>query len=132
MIHACDTHALVRFVSGDHRRLGRKALRALELATQGKADVRVSVMSLFEVGLLMQRGRLRSVLGWQEWTDAVHSALGFTVEPVTIDDVAHARKLVGLVDPFDRLIVGTALRLGASLITADARVAGARVVPVTW
>lgn len=132
MIYACDTHALVWFLSGDHRRLGAKALRALERATQGRADVRLSVATLFEVALLLQHGRLRSALAWPDWVEAVRSKLGFGIEPVTLDDVAHARSLVGLVDPFDRLIVGTAVRLGASLITSDDRIAAAGVVGVTW
>ncbi len=48
-----------------------------------------------------------------------------------IANSAEARSLRALADPFDRLIAGTALRLGVPLISADARIA-ASAVKTVW
>ena len=44
---------------------------------------------------------------------------GFPLEALTPEDVDEARGLGMLIDPFDRLIAGTALRLGLPLMTND-------------
>ena len=63
---------------------------------------------------------------------ALQSKPGLAVEPFTIDDAAVARNLPVLADPFDRMIVATAVRLGVPLISADEGVTAAGVVRVVW
>jgi predicted nucleic acid-binding protein len=41
------------------------------------------------------------------------------MEPLLPEDVDEARALAGLRDAFDRMIAGTALRLGLPLLTRD-------------
>ena len=47
-------------------------------------------------------------------------------------DVREARGLTALVDPFDRLIAGTALRLDAPLLTLDERIRRSGLVRTVW
>ena len=57
---------------------------------------------------------------------------GLVIEPITLDDVDHARAFGELPDPFDRLIAGTACRLDLPLITANERLRRSPHVKVTW
>ena len=94
--------------------------------------MRVSVISVWEVSLLVEKGRIRLVAGWPAWLAALRRAPGLIVEPLLWDDVEHARAFPSLIDPADRFIVGTALRLNAVLVTGDERITRSRTVPVLW
>jgi PIN domain nuclease of toxin-antitoxin system len=130
--HLLDTHALVAFVADDRARLGPRARRLLERAMQGSLDVRVSAISLWEVALLQERGRLRIPAGFAAWSAALRRHPALALEPLVPADVEHARAYPSLVDPADRLIVGTALRLDATLVTRDDRITKSGVVRVLW
>ena len=82
--------------------------------------------------MLLERGRLRAPLRWEAWVTMVGSTPGIVVEPLTLGDVATARSIGALVDPFARLITSTALRLGAPLITADERISASGIVEIVW
>lgn len=131
MTYVCDTHAFVRWATGG-RTLGRDAARAFRRAERGGAEMRMSSLSLFEIALLVERGRLSSALDWQGWMAVLKTTPGLQVEPFGPDDASCARDLRGLSDPFDRMIAATAIRLGAPLITHDEEIAAARVVRVVW
>jgi PIN domain nuclease of toxin-antitoxin system len=70
--------------------------------------------------------------GFSAWCDGLESVGGFRVEGLTRGDVEAARTLGSLPDPHDRLIAGTAVRLGVPLLTADVRIAASGRVPVLW
>lgn len=132
MMHACDTNAFVWFVAGDLHRLGRHARRALGRASEGHGVIYVSVLSLQEISDLIQRRRFASSLTWDRWLEATRSMRGLILEPVTVEDVDHARAFGSIPDPFDRLIAGMARRLDVPLITADERLAKSPHVKVLW
>jgi PIN domain nuclease of toxin-antitoxin system len=128
--YVADTHVLLWALSGSLQRLGRGARRAVSGVDTGVSELVVSVVSLWEVALLHDEGKLRLAQGFSAWCDALEAAPGLHVEPLLRADVEQARSLRGLRDPHDRLIAGTAVRLGVPLLTADSRVAasGVRVV----
>jgi PIN domain nuclease of toxin-antitoxin system len=125
-----DTHALVWFFT-TRQRLGRAAARIFA-AVDVTAIVHVSAISFWEIALLCERGALRLPAGFSAWQNAVARLPGLEVEPLTIADVEEARSLVGLVDPADRLIAGTARRLGLPLISKDQRIKRHGRVAVVW
>ena len=131
MTYVCDTHAFIWAAAGD-RRIGREAARIFARARKSQVDLRLSVASLWEVALSVEKGRLRIPRSWPEWLDTARNVPGLRIEPLEVGDVDHARAFRSLVDPYDRLIVGTALRLGAKLITADERITRSRAVPTVW
>jgi PIN domain nuclease of toxin-antitoxin system len=131
MTYLLDTHALLAFLA-DREGVGRNARRILDRIVKGAGDARVSVISLWEVSLLLEKGRIKLRAGWSAWSTAVRRIPGLTIEPLTAEDIEHASTFPTLVDPADRIIVGTALRLGATLITGDERITESRVVPVLW
>jgi PIN domain nuclease of toxin-antitoxin system len=125
-----DTHALVWYLSREHRRLSRRALLALRHAEAGDYTVHVPAVVLFELVLLEQAGRLR--MDYSELRRQIALRPGFPVEPILAEDVDEARSLRALEDPFDRLIAGAARRLGLRLITADSRISESGLVAIYW
>jgi PIN domain nuclease of toxin-antitoxin system len=120
--YVTDTHALVFFASGDARRLSPRASRIFRRAEEQRDQVHVPTVCLFEIMLLIERGRIRSRFDLEEWQGLIAAHPGLPIEPLVWGDVREARRLVPLVDPFDRLIAGTAGRLDAPLITGDERI----------
>jgi PIN domain nuclease of toxin-antitoxin system len=130
--YVADTHVLLLFASGDLARASRRALKVLRRAAAGRERVHVPTVCFFELGLLLERRRVRSPFSFDEWHDLVAAQPGFVIEPLGWEDVREARALVGLVDPFDRLIAGTAVRLEAPLLTGDERIRRSALVPTVW
>ena len=82
--------------------------------------------------MLLERGRVKSSLSFNEWHDRVAQSPGLPIEPLAWEDIREARGLVALVDPFDRLIAGTAIHLDAPLITGDERIRASGLVRTIW
>ncbi len=64
--------------------------------------------------MLLERGRLKSSFGFDEWYDTISQFPGLPIEPMVRDDIREARRLAALADPIDRMIAGTALRLNCA------------------
>jgi PIN domain nuclease of toxin-antitoxin system len=118
-----DTHAWVWIVEGEGQRIGRRARQALGRA-EASGHVRVSPVSFFEIAALCTSGRLRLSIPPQAWLSAAIAMSVLRVAELTpgvaVDAGAIPRE--ALADPMDRLLVATARQLGATLLTADARI----------
>ncbi len=125
-----DTHALVWYLTGQTKRLGRRARAALTQADEGRGTVFVPTAVLYELVLLEQAGALR--VDYAALREQLALRPGFPMAPLLPEDVDEARSLRPLVDPFDRLIAGTARRLGLPLITIDDRIVGSGLVRTVW
>ena len=113
-----DTHALI-WLTAQPDRLGRQALRLAEKA-QSKSCLHVSAISFWEIAMLVQRGAIRLRTSTDQWRADV---LKLGVQEVGVDGriAIRATELMEFhPDPADRMIVATALDLGATLLTADA------------
>lgn len=125
-----DTHAWVWWVSKPEK-LSRAQRTAIERARQRGGDaLLLSVISGWEVALLVQGGRLRLPVQLEDWLDQAMSIPGLGIAPLTVPVLAAAARLTGLRDPADMLIVATALRYGAPLLTSDGRIDAAGLVRV--
>jgi PIN domain nuclease of toxin-antitoxin system len=125
-----DIHALVWYLSRQDRRLSLRARRAFSAAESGRSRVHIPVAVLMELVLLEQLGRLR--ISYRELREQLALRPGFPLEAMTPDDVDEARALGMLVDPFDRLIAGAALRLGLPLLTNDGSITDSKRVKTYW
>jgi len=125
-----DTHALVWHLSGQMRRLSRRARHAFAEAEAGRWTVRVPAVVLMQVVLLEHRGRLR--ISYRELRDQLSIRPGLPIEPLMPEDVDEARALAALTDPFDCLIAGTARRLGLALLTNDEAITGTGLIRAHW
>jgi PIN domain nuclease of toxin-antitoxin system len=122
-----DTHVLVWHLSGQDRRLNARVRQAFSAADSGSSRVHVPVAVLIELVLLEQLGRLR--VSYRTPREQLALRPGFPLEAITPEDVDEVRGRGVLVDPFDRLIVGTALRLGLPLITRDELITSSKASP---
>lgn len=112
-----DTHVLVRYLMGD-KKLGRRAVGAIDKALPDD-EVFVSAISFWEVGMLVERGRLQI-----DTTIAAFRTLalrhGIHEEPLDGEIAISAAELPDAHgDPADRMLVATAVLRGLTLITAD-------------
>jgi PIN domain nuclease of toxin-antitoxin system len=128
--YVADTHALVWFL-GARSKLGRRAGRIFD-ALGVSAEIHVSTVTLWEVALLHDQGCLRLPQGFSAWCEALVGVAGIRIEPLLLGDVEHARSLRGLADPSDRLIAGTALRLGVPLLSKDGRMKVEKKLRLVW
>ena len=132
MNYVTDTHALLFFASGKAARMSRKCAQIFRRAEQQRDRVHVPVVCFFELAMLLERGRVKSSLSFTDWHDRVAQFPALPIEPLVWDDIREARGLAVLVDPFDRLIAGTAIRLDAPLITGDERIRDSGLVRTIW
>ena len=124
-----DTHALVWAAEGSTR-LGKAAREVLSGLV--REDIGVSALSLLEVAMLITKGRLR--ICDDDGAKAIADlASRVTVVPLDAATAWEAMTL-GLPqsDPFDRVIVATAIRLGLPLVTRDRLIRKARLVATIW
>lgn len=107
---------------GDERSLGaatRVLLRDVGLAGR----IRVPAISVWEVGMLVARGRLRLGLPCVQWVKAALSGPGIALASLLPEVAIEATCLPGELhgNPADRIIAATARLTDATLITADTK-----------
>jgi PIN domain nuclease of toxin-antitoxin system len=112
-----DTHALLWWAL-DPDRLSKTAATALE--EMERTGGFASSISIWELGVKAQRGKLELPLSVDEFARRIER--GGVVELVPVDTATWLRSLAlawDHRDPADRVIVATALALGAPLLTRD-------------
>jgi PIN domain nuclease of toxin-antitoxin system len=125
-----DTHAWVWWISKPEK-LSRRQRLAIERARKlGRVSLMLSVISAWEVALLVQRGRLRLPIPLEAWLEQATAVPGLETVPLTVPIIATAARLSVLRDQADMLIVATAQQHGAMLVTSDDRIGESRVVEV--
>ena len=127
-----DTHAWVWFVSNPEL-LSKKAKRTIERAVVDN-NVFISSISAWEVALLTSKKRLLLSMEVADWIKKSEMLPFVNFIPV---DNSIAVKSVNLPqsfysDPADRIIIATAISLGASLITKDERILKYPHVKTIW
>ena len=111
-----DTHALLWHLT-EPKRLGKAARRAFASAERGVALCRVPVISLVEISLLHERGRLR--IGPAQILETLAGHPGYSVLALDLEQAVEFGSFPGIHDPMDRLIAAAARATGARLISAD-------------
>ena len=117
-----DTHALVWLLQGSER-LGPGARALIEAAAKGDGAF-VAAISAWEIAMLVAKGRLALDREVGEWLDAALALPGLRLAPLDPQVAVDSTRLPGQPhgDPADRMIVATARRHTATLITDDAQV----------
>ena len=124
-----DTHAWVWWLLRDPR-LSEAARDAMERA----GTVYLPAISLWEVAMLVEKGRIPLTLPVEEFFAAALESGRMEVAPLS-PSVAALSVSPGLTehgDPADRLIAATAVDLGLALVTRDARLRPAPGLTVIW
>jgi PIN domain nuclease of toxin-antitoxin system len=129
---ATDTHALIWYATGNHRKLGREALSFFRRADSGSAAVYVPVTVLVEVAEAVHYRALELPGSLAGWIEGLRHSASYIVHDLTAEVVLKSNDLYEIPEPGDRLIAATAVHLGVPLITRDPGIAVAAAVPLIW
>jgi PIN domain nuclease of toxin-antitoxin system len=124
-----DTHAWVWWSAGSPR-LSSPAQRAIA----GSDELGVSVMSCWEVAMLVSGQRIGFNIDVQEWIDLALQRPRVRLIPVDPRIAVLSTRLPGAFhpDPVDRLLVATCLTYGVPLVSKDRRIASWGHISVIW
>ena len=127
-----DTHALLWWASGDTG-LSAVAAQAIEAELNG-GQIRVSSISAWELAMLVAKGRIALSMDIGEWLSVVSQIEAVSFMPVDNEIAVKSVELPGEFhkDPADRIIVATARKLAAPLVTADDKIRGYPHVRTIW
>lgn len=128
-----DTHALLWWASGDTGQLSAVAAQAIEAELNG-GQIRVSSISAWELAMLVAKGRIALSMDIGEWLSVVSQIEAVSFMPVDNEIAVKSVELPGEFhkDPADRIIVATARKLAAPLLTADDKIRGYPHVRTIW
>jgi PIN domain nuclease of toxin-antitoxin system len=115
-----DTHCWLWAQLGLIQRLSKAALQAIRSA-ESDGNLRISVISIWELAMLEKRGRVALPMNIRTWVDQALSKPGIGVAPLTAEIMIESVHLPGEMhgDPADRMLAATARVLGATLVTKD-------------
>jgi PIN domain nuclease of toxin-antitoxin system len=127
-----DTHVWVWWLA-DPRLLSRAAARAIR-DHQAAESIVISCFSTWELATLVARGRLSFSLPLTDWIRESEKTPGMRFQPVTNAIALESTALPGDFhpDPADRIIVSTARKLGALLVSRDEKIRAYRHVKTVW
>jgi PIN domain nuclease of toxin-antitoxin system len=112
-----DTHVLV-WSQFEPKQLGKKSVAMLE-RSWSRGEVAIPSISFWEVGMLIERGRLGLKVSLQDWRQNLLDG-GLIELPLSSEIAIRALDFSNLhSDPADRFIAATAIIHDAKLMTAD-------------
>lgn len=115
-----DTHVLI-WLDQNTIRLGERA-HQITVSALAAGEVAVSAVTFWEASMLVEKGRIRTTLDLARGRDDLLSTglIEFPVDGATGIFASKLTQLHG--DPADRMIMATAIRHDALLVTADERI----------
>ena len=127
-----DTHALVWWVDNPAQ-LSKPASAAIEQA-MGTKSLYVSCFSAWEIAMLVERGRLQLGLDVRDWIARCEALPFLSFVPVSNAIAVESARLPEFphADPADRIIVATAMSLGARLVTKDEKISSYSHLVTVW
>ena len=127
-----DTQSLI-WLTGDKKKLSLKALRYIEKSIS-KKEIFVSSFSIWEISLLVKKGRLKLTTDIASWIEQIKDLNILQFIPIDNEIAIKSVFLPGSFhqDPADRIIIATALVYGASIITSDRRILKYPHVQTIW
>ena len=127
-----DTHVLLWWVSNPEQ-LSKKARSTIE-RTISEGSIYISSISAWEIAMLVDRKRLALTMDVKDWITRCESIPYIKFVPVTNGIAINAVQLTGDIhnDPADRIIIATALSMGATLVTMDQKLRNYQYVKTVW
>jgi PIN domain nuclease of toxin-antitoxin system len=117
-----DTHCWIWMQLGLSGRFAAASLRTIERAARA-GELGVSMISVWEVGMLEAKGRLELLMSCADWVRAALATPGLSLVPMSTEIALESSRLPGSYpgDPADRILIATARVTGAKLMTKDGK-----------
>lgn len=115
-----DTHIWIWALNGVRGALSASSIAMLNQAS-AHGGLLVSAISVWEVAVLSSKRRISLAQPIDAWVSAGLSAPGIRLVPLTPEIAIDSTRLPGVThgDPADRIIIATARRMAATLVTSD-------------
>lgn len=128
-----DTHALLWWANGERAQLSAAAASAIDAEMDG-GQILVSSMSAWELAMLVERGRVALSMDIASWLDTLSQIDAVQMVPVDSEIAVKSVQLPGDFhkDPADRIIVATARKFAAPLVSADEKIRSYPHVRAIW
>jgi PIN domain nuclease of toxin-antitoxin system len=131
MKHVVDTHALLWFVAASPR-LGAAARDVL---SDPQSELVLPAVALSEACWILERGKV--AISLDEFLQTLETDTRIEVIPLDEEVVRKSLGLIAIAEMHDRQIVATALVLmdrgdTVDLLTRDANIVAAGLVPIVW
>lgn len=130
-VYVTDTHPLVWYASGTHRRLSRNVRRVFQAASDDTALIYVPVFVLWEIAMLLKIGRIVLSESYGNWIAHLLAQPGYALASVTTRILTEAYAYP-FADPFDSVITATASVMDLPLLTRDTDISNSRLADVYW
>lgn len=117
-----DTHVWIWLMNGDltlsHTFLKTVARR------QKLDDILISAISIWEIGMLVEKKRIRLEMDCLDWIEKLLALPGVRLVPISPRIAIQSTRLPGIVhgDPTDRILIATAVEENAVLATHDQKI----------
>jgi PIN domain nuclease of toxin-antitoxin system len=127
-----DTHVWLWWLHSPEK-LSALARTALEEG-EARGALRVSAISVWEVAVKVEIGKLKLPLEIQHWYEVASTERPIVIEPLVPADLIASTRLPGQLhrDPADRIIVAVARRYSARLVTRDRKLRDYPHVQTLW
>ncbi|MFZ5654849.1 MAG: type II toxin-antitoxin system VapC family toxin [Pseudomonadota bacterium] len=118
-----DTHIWLWYAEGVPDFLAPDVVARIEEARKQRR-AHVSVVSVWEIGLLLTKSRIVLSAPLQEWVKAGTALPGLSVRTLTTEVAIESTVLPGVphADPADRFLIAEARVSGLTLVTADRKI----------
>ena len=118
-----DTHIWLWFALGVRQKLNQDAVASIENAAN-EGQLHISVMSVWEISLLVAKDRLHLGQSTTEWIARALELRGLSLALLEPDIAIESNQLPGEFhpDPVDRMLVATARCRGLSMLTRDLKI----------
>ena len=127
-----DTHVWLWWLH-DPARLSPTAAKFIEQEQESGAVI-LSSISIWEVAVKVQSGKLVIPMDISQWYELAKSYPATVIEPLSPVDAIASTQLPGDFhkDPADRMIISLARRLAVPLITCDRKILDYKYVITAW
>ena len=130
---ALDTHVLIWWLS-DKGQLPTKIRRLIDRESRQLASLYVSSISIWEISMLVSRGRLALRVNLDDWIAQVEKVPAIEFIPIDNRIALLATQLPEPIhkDPADRMIIATAKEMAIPLVSADVKIRTYQHVETIW
>ncbi len=127
-----DTHPLIWYSTGKYSQLSPKVLSAFERADEGESLIYIPAVVLWEIAILQNLGKISLPERFDFWASNLLRKQGFEIIPLEASIITNAVNYNFNNDPFDKIIVASAVDFDLPLITKDSAITDSKVVEIYW